>query len=96
MKGINIEENSDGVQVSFNEESVEFDVNTLNLETLRTIEEGAVSAILSHLEEHIMCLPFIRMVLLSELEEGLDDKCDYIYNYADNMRKVNDCLNKFI
>jgi len=96
MKGINIEEINDRFDVSFSDDSVEYDINNLDLQMLKIIEEGAISGILDQIQHHILTLPFIRLVLVKELEEGLEQDCTYIYDYADNMTKVRDSLRKFI
>ena len=61
MKGISIEEDINGVNVSFNDTIVNFDVNSLNIEKLKTIEKGAIFALLNHMQAHFLDLPFIKL-----------------------------------
>lgn len=103
MRGIKIEKNNDIVDVFFSEDSVDFNVNDLNVGTLKTIEEGAISGILNHLQSQILNLPFIKVVLLKELdvvslkelEENLID-CEYICDYEDNMIQVKNAIDRFV
>jgi len=94
MDGIKIEEKDGEIKVGFNNDEIEYNVNELPLQTLKTIEIAAVQAVSGYLYGCILDSSIVKF-LIEGKNNVKTEHFESVADYYENMKKIQKIVNNF-